>query len=290
MPRSPDEVVSYYQWKATEFDAKYSMNHITHIHTGHYDPNEHPQLFRAGWISPNLGRERIQFLMYAGQDKTVTNLISSAICETMPRTILDCGAGHGGTALILAERYGAAVDALTISPEQATLIQSNATSLGLHAQVHPLVGDVLSMNGFSHPAYDLITGIDAFCQIGNPRELFSILRTTQNFGSILAISDYFASAKDGKLVERFNDYWRSDITRLADTISALESCGYRLVRLTDTTRQQLPFWELSIAYASTRPPNLSDRRISQSKSFHQLLHDSFQDGGLSYYQLICAAR
>ena len=290
MPKTPHDVVSYYHRKADEYDIKYSINSVTHIHTGYYDGYEHPELFRPGWIAPSLGAARLRLLMHLGQDRTVRMLIMDIARRAQPRLVLDCGAGHGGTSLLMAQYFDSTqIDALTISSAQGQFIEKNARDVGLDTRIRPVIGNVLEPEWPAGQNYDLIVGIESFCQIGNPGDLMRILRSRQPPGALLAVSDYFIRSSTHPLREQFNDYWWSDITCLRDTIAAIEQANYRLLDLRDRTAGQQPFWQLSMAYAETTPDHLSSQRIDESRSFHRLLADGFHDGQLSYCQLVCQA-
>lgn len=289
MPK-PRNIRQYYRWKAPEYEDKYSVGGITHIHTGHYDPGTTPELFRPGWIRPDLGVDRLKHLMRVGQDRTVSDLLGPVFEAHKPQTVLDCGAGHGGTAITIAERYGTPVDALTISPEQSEITEVSATELQVRHLVRPLTANVLKLTASHFNArYDLIFGIDAFCQIGLPEIMYRGLRRLQESGGVLAVSDNFLG-KDSILKSEFDRYWTSDITREGETLRALRSAGYRIMTTTDTTYEQIPFWSLSIAYSLAKIDQSPDNdRPRESLKFHRMLRRGFEVGSLKYLRIVAVA-
>jgi SAM-dependent methyltransferase len=280
----PSEVRRYYKVKAGEYVEKYGFSGVTHIHTGHYDPATEPELFRAGWIDPRLGVARLRYLMHRGQERTVDDLLMDAFRHGAPSNVLDCGAGHGGTSIRIAERHQVGVDALTISPQQARLIEDQARVLGVRNLVRPVVADIFG-DRLPSETYDLVMGVDAFCQMGKPAVLFRTLRARQRRGGVLAVSDTFLE-RDDNMRRRFNDYWRSRITLVADTTNALTAAGYTIVSVNDTSRLQLPFWRLSIAYGDASP---STPRRQRSMTFHRDLVSGFTSGVLRYLRVVAVA-
>src|SRR5437588_9812987 len=79
----------------------------------------------------------------------------AALAGMVPQHVLDVGCGHGGTAIFLAQKYGAQVDGLTISPSQARIAQQNVARAGVDRRVQITLADA-DDHHFPAGAYDLV--------------------------------------------------------------------------------------------------------------------------------------
>jgi SAM-dependent methyltransferase len=154
-------IIDYYMSKQSEYIGKYSLHGRTHTHVGYHDPEIEPNLFRPGWIRPEIGLDRLRAFMHSGQERNVHALIRRARLWSSGNQILDCGAGLGGAALLLAENYGYAVSALSVVPEQCRYISNQAT-FELRERVTALLGDALELDWWQGLKYDIVVGMDAF--------------------------------------------------------------------------------------------------------------------------------
>lgn len=289
MPKS-ESIVEYYDWKVPEYTGKYLLEGRAHAHVGLFDKREEPEVFRRGWISPDLGIDRLKHLMHRGQDRTVTNLVRTAQSRLTGSRALDCGAGLGGTAMMLSERFRLEVDALTISPAQYEYMNREVSSGWKDLSVRPILGDVFEKAWWPRRSYDLITGIDAFCQIGRLDELFKILHSIQTEGGVLAISDHYAADANSPIANYYNDYWVSEISTPADLFDGLDRAGYRIRHLEDLSEDQLPYWQLSVAYSQLPADDRSDGRRSETLAFHSSMRDAYVRGDMRYLQVVATRR
>lgn len=283
---SADSVAEYYAWKADEYDAKYSRGPVTHIHTGH---------FTKHWLQnpsrPHIrNADYLRRLMYEGQERTIELLFGKTRALSEDLHVLDCGAGHGGTSIWLAERVGCQVTSLVLSDVQRNRINARAQQTNLGDKIRGVVGDARE----SMPAgrFDVVFGIDSFCQIGSLASTFRLARASQPAGGQLLISDSFLThAATPEDRTRFNEYWVSDISTVDGVLAALDSSGYRLDEFSNTTSLQNAFWELSIQYSeiTKSSSNNQDARASQSSAFHRFLLDAYRSGRMQYIQLAATA-
>lgn len=282
-----EQLKDYYAAKRPEYEGKYGIDRRVHIHTAHFSPRSQPEVFREGWIRSSLGRNYLRSLVQRGQDRTVGLLMSRISRGTPINQVLDCGAGLGASSFMLAERFRAMVDALTISPEQGKFISEASKDLGLEKRVTPIITDVFDEGWIPVSIkYDCIIGIDSFCQMGFYDTLFKILASTQAPGGVLAISNYFSTTTGKSLARYFNDYWVSRISPLDDMLTALQHAGYEISALEDTSAQQLPYWNMSMALNALELPGWSASRRSESSAFHRAMRDGFSRGDIKYYQMI----
>jgi SAM-dependent methyltransferase len=286
---SRESLSGYYTRKAPEYIGKYLVNGRVHVHVGVYDRERHPELFRVGWLKPSLGEERLKSLMHVGQERTVSRLLRLAGQRIEAQRILDCGAGLGGAAFQIADRYGTSVDALTIVPVQAEFIRDRAKILDLAGPVRAIVGDIFDVSAWWDGApYDLIIGFDAFSQMGRHGDLFEELRSLQSSGGVLAFSDHYAVDRANGIARYYNDYWVSDISTLPDTLLALTGSGYRIRRVVDMSDEQIPYWEISIAYSQLSTPDRPENRRYETADFHRAMRDAYRDGTMQYYQIVAS--
>lgn len=287
----PERLRRYYDSKGPEYQAKYGIDGRVHIHTAHFSASRQPEVFRDGWIRPSLGKNYLRSLIQRGQERTISLLLRRFPSWASPQHVLDCGAGLGGTAFLLAERFNAEVHALTISPSQGEVIASTAKDLGLGDYVTPLVTDVFdpSWTSSSGP-YDCILGIDAFCQMGDYKRLLKILSGVQDRRGLLAVSNYYSTPEGVSLARYFNEYWVSRIEPLDHMIAALQAADYDVIELEDTSRMQLPYWEMSIALNSLDIRGWSSVRRQESSRFHAAMREGFQRGEMRYVQLVAVKR
>ncbi|MEV6873962.1 class I SAM-dependent methyltransferase [Amycolatopsis sp. NPDC051128] len=286
-----EELIDYYSRKESEYLGKYLLNDRAHAHVGIYDPERQPELFRSGWVDSDLGVDRLKMLMHLGQERSVSELFQLAsewLTEPEPKT-LDCGAGLGGTSILLAERYGLRVDALTIVPSQGRHIQREADRLNLAGLVTARVGDVFSPDDWrpSKP-YGLIMSFDAFSQMGRKETVFDILARTQRAGGVLAFSDHYVASRTSEIAAYYNKYWVSEISSLQETVSALTAAGYRIRYLRDRTDRQIPYWGLSVAYSEITTSDRSTARRLETKSFHEAMKAAHHGGDMQYYQVVAS--
>jgi cyclopropane fatty-acyl-phospholipid synthase-like methyltransferase len=284
-----EAIVEYYDRKHAEYLGKYLVAGRAHAHVGHYDPDRQPELFRDDWIRPSLGAEHLKWLMHSGQENTGEMLVEFIRPWLREPRVLDCGAGLGGTALLLASRYRFSTDALTLSPAQRKTIDAQAREQGLSGLVTAIEGDAFDPLWWDDVPYDLIVGIDAFCQMGSPNKLFQVLARLQRPASVLAISDHFAQDCGSRIASYYNDYWVSEITTIDTTISALFAAGYRLRRLRDTSEMQIPYWELSAAYSELPQDDRTSERRLETKAFHQAMAAAYRNGEMRYYQIVATS-
>jgi len=289
-PRYPPSSISdFYDTKQAEYLGKYGASGRTHIHTAHFSKVETTEVFRDGWIRPSLGIDYLRSVVRRGQDRTSSQLISKLFEFGGEHDLfLDCGAGLGGTSWLVAERFQKRVDALTISESQINHIRETSHVLGLTDMVTPIHGDVFDTPWSAGVRYSGIFGIDSFCQMGNFPELASILNAYQSPGGVLGISDYFCRSRDSDISIYFNRYWRSDVAPLEEMVESLTRAGYVLKYVRDTTIEQLPYWDLSVAMSSLEIPNWSAVRRHESHAFHEAMASAFRSGEMRYFQIVAA--
>jgi precorrin-6B methylase 2 len=234
--------------------------------------------------------------MHSGQEMLVTDVIQEIRkrCESDTIDVLDCGAGHGATSISVAQAISEShVTALTLSRDQVVEIEENAASLSVSDRVRVLYQDVFEYNVAD--THDIVIGIEAFCQMGDPDRLFQILFDCMKSNGHLIIHDIFALQRSSAFYEYFNDYWQSDIQNLHDFIRAVLEVGFHLELMEYTTPLQLPFWKLSLAYSEvmlhgndsqTSDSESLKESLNASRKFHENMIAAHRNRDVGYYKII----
>lgn len=145
----------------------------------HYDLD--PELYRA-FLDRDLHyscayfRERPMELEAAQQAKCA--LIAAKLDLRPGAHVLDLGCGWGSLALYLAERHGARVTGITLSPEQLAVARQRAAERGLQGRVDFRLEDYRHTRG----RYDAIVSVGMFEHVGRPQ----YARYFERLGGLLA--------------------------------------------------------------------------------------------------------
>lgn len=108
-------------------------------------------------------RERSMDLEAAQQAKCA--LIAAKLDLRSGARVLDVGCGWGSLALYLAERHGARVTGITLSPEQFGVAQRRAAERGLDGRVEFRLEDYRDVVG----RYDAVVSVGMFEHVGRPQ-------------------------------------------------------------------------------------------------------------------------
>jgi cyclopropane fatty-acyl-phospholipid synthase-like methyltransferase len=107
--------------------------------------------------------------------------------------VVDIGAGLGGPARYLAERYDCHLTAVELQPELHWLSEELTSRCALSARVRSIHADALTLTG---PAwsqrYDHLTSLLAIVHIPQRDELFTVLRDLLRPGGTFYIEDFYA--------------------------------------------------------------------------------------------------
>lgn len=289
----PKKVRESYSKKIASYESKYNFGYYTHVHTGLYEKSSFPLIANAKVDQLHkLGISKIRHYLHLGQESLINRLLSKGFYERQPRNVLDCGAGHGGTSLYIADNFSLPVCALTVSDEQTAIIERRAIESGNSHLISNKCDNIFDTSFetlFTH-----IVGVDAFCQMGNPAILFKKLNSFLEPSGLVLVSDYFVERKTSEIAEFFNSYWASDITTIEETVESAFQAGLTLQHLSDITQQQIPFWNLSIAHSNILLQKIQDnserKRLEGSKVFHSAMKSAFHKGYLAYKQIIFKKR
>lgn len=102
--------------------------------------------------------------------------------------VLDVGFGLGGSAFVMARRFGLVVDGIDLSKNMLEMANEKRVAYGLEERVNLVQGDCLELNRPSR--YDAIYSRDVFLHIEDKARLFSVLKRSLRPDGRLLFTDY----------------------------------------------------------------------------------------------------
>ena len=111
--------------------------------------------------------------------------------------ILDVGCGIGGSSIHLAEKYGAMVTGITISPVQVEMAGRRAASAGANASFLLMNAENIQID----EKFDVIWSVESISHYESPRNFFAGVAKLLRPGGILAITDWFKKERLTRSVE-----------------------------------------------------------------------------------------
>ncbi len=270
---SLEEVKAYYGGKTKAILRRYGPGPRVHYHTGMVDALEPldvaPAVLRRRLV---VSQERI--MDHAARIWNAPSHLSGEV--------LDVGCGLGGGSIYWAQQFGAQVTAATCVLEHTRLVEYFAAAAGVASRVHPLVCDVLQLEGRDY--FDAAVAFDASCHLPRSewfRQLYALLRP----GGRVFISDCFLGRADH--AEPFNRYWHAQIGTIAEYVAAAREAGFRLDSIEDLSKRVRHFFSTTLALieAETREAGTDANelaRLAASRQAHTLLRQALGDGGFRY--------
>lgn len=157
----------------------------------YYDSAEADAFYQDVW-----GGEDIHIGLYRGEDepiavasrRTVETMADRLVRQDAKTRILDLGAGYGGSARYLADRFGCRVTCLNISETQNALNRSLTAAAGLDGLVEVLHGDFENIPA-DDGSYDIVWSQDAILHSGDRGRVLDEIRRVLGPGGQLIFTD-----------------------------------------------------------------------------------------------------
>jgi tocopherol O-methyltransferase len=231
------------------------------------------------WIQGNESKETAQIQL-------IDHLAQLANLKTGSR-ILDIGCGFGGTSLHLAEKYGASVTGITISPVQVQMAKEAAARTRLDANF--LLMDAEHMQ-FAEP-FDLLWSVESISHYSDPRTFFASAVKFLKPGGRFALTDWFQkenlSASDRKkFIAPIEKGMMVELRGMNDYSDFLASSGLHIVHRQDLTANCAKSWDIALDIIKDKSfwslaAKLGVEFVTNLRSFHAM-RAGFASGNFVY--------
>ncbi len=177
-----------------------------------------------------------------------------------PQYILDVGCGIGGSSLYLAEKFGARVTGITLSPVQANRAKERAQAAGLQAQADFQVANALDLP-FADDSFDLVWSLESGEHMPDKvkflQECYRVLKP----GGQLILATWchrptnavtpLTGDEEKHLQDIYRVYCLPYVVSLPKYTEIVEQCGFKDLRVEDWSTAVAPFWDVVIDSAIT---------------------------------------
>jgi tocopherol O-methyltransferase len=216
-----------------------------HMHHGYYGPDGNYKLDRR----------------QAQIDLIEEILTWSDDFETIrPQNILDIGCGIGGSSLYLAEKFGANVTGITLSPVQANRAKERARAAGLAAKTDFQVANALDLP-FADDSFDLVWSLESGEHMPDKvKFLQECYRVLKPGGKLIfvtwchrptTIATPLTADEQQHLQDIYRVYCLPYVISLPEYTEIAEHCGFKDLHVDDWSTAVEPFWDMVIYSAIT---------------------------------------
>lgn len=168
---------------------------------------------------------------------------------TQAGSILDAGCGIGGSAILLAQRFGAQVEGITLSPVQAQRANDRAIELDCADSARFQVADALH-TPFEDHSFDLIWSLESGEHYPDKAQFFrEARRILRPAGRLIFVTwchrdtPPALAPSEQRLLQRIYDvYHLPYVLSLADYSDLAQEFGFQAIRTADWTEHVAPFW------------------------------------------------
>ena len=147
---------------------------------------------------------------------------------------LDVGCGLGGSAFLMAVRFGLLVDGVDLSRNMLDMANRKRVAHGLEERVRLECGDCLDLDRPGY--YDAVYSRDVFLHISDKARLFSVLQRSLRPGGTLLFTDYCCGEQPWHT--EFEDYVRNRgycLHTLLEYTRLVSEAGFDSVECSDLT-------------------------------------------------------
>jgi tocopherol O-methyltransferase len=177
-----------------------------------------------------------------------------------PQEILDVGCGIGGSSLYLAQKFGARVTGITLSPVQANRAQERARAAGLGSTTGFQVANALEMP-FADNSFDFVWSLESGEHMPDKvkflQECYRVLKP----GGKLMLATWchrpttattpLNRDEEKHLQDIYRVYCLPYVVSLPTYTEIVEQCGFKDLRVDDWSTAVEPFWDVVIDSAIT---------------------------------------
>lgn len=174
---------------------------------------------------------------------------------------VDVGCGIGGSSRYIAKKFGASMEAVTLSPRQASRGNELSASAGLGDKVHLQVANALDMP-FDDGSFDLVWSMESGEHMPEkPRFVGELCRVCAPGGRIIVVTWCHRDLAPGEtslswdeqlILDRISDaYYLPKWCSVADYKALFEEEGFEDVRTADWSDEVSWFWLAVIGTALT---------------------------------------
>ncbi|WP_309736664.1 methyltransferase domain-containing protein [Chamaesiphon sp. OTE_75_metabat_556] len=177
-----------------------------------------------------------------------------------PQDILDVGCGIGGSSLYLAEKFGARVTGITLSPVQANRAKERARAAGLQAKTDFQVANALNIP-FPDNSFDLVWSLESGEHMPDKvKFLQECHRVLKPGGKLIFVTwchrpttpeTPLTAAEHKHLQDIYRVYCLPYVISLPEYVEIVEQGGFKDLRVDDWSTAVAPFWDVVIDSAIT---------------------------------------
>jgi tocopherol O-methyltransferase len=177
-----------------------------------------------------------------------------------PQDILDVGCGIGGSSLYLAEKFGARVTGITLSPVQANRAQDRARAAGLQTKTDFQVANALNIP-FPDNSFDLIWSLESGEHMPDKvKFLQECHRVLKPGGKLIFVTwchrpttptTPLTAEEHKHLQDIYRVYCLPYVISLPEYTEIVEQTGFKDLRVDDWSVAVAPFWDVVIDSAIT---------------------------------------
>jgi tocopherol O-methyltransferase len=178
-----------------------------------------------------------------------------------PQNILDVGCGIGGSSLYLAEKFGAQVTGITLSPVQANRARERARVAGLAAKADFQVANALEMP-FADNSFDLVWSLESGEHMPDKvKFLQECYRVLKPGGKLIFVTwchrpttatTPLTADEQRHLQAIYRVYCLPYVISLPAYTEIVTECGFKDLHVDDWSTAVAPFWDVVI-YSAISP-------------------------------------